>query len=500
MHSSSAILRIIMTPNPTINAIDLSGNSMIPKEELMTVLDPLIGKRINAQRGRSAMENLLAIYRDNGYSFARIQSTNFDSTDGTLYIRIDEGVIAYRVVEGTIKSRDWLIWRELTIDRGDVFTVSKAQQSISNILATNLFDQVLLEVRYINNSPYLFVKATERRSELVRMGLRFDNERYLQPMIEFRDDNFLGTSTELGASFAGGIRDQKVVAEAKANRIFNSYFAFDLNAYIASRDIYTYADDPEITSPRRFNRKQIGEYNQLKYGTAFSLGRQVERLGNVTAEYRIEYNQIDSLSGNGFSPASFTLQAIRLLSMVDTQDKYPFPGSGSLMTLQWESATSRVGGEIGYAKILLTYEWFDTYFRYHTLHPKITFGFGDETLPLTQQFSIGGENSFFGLKDDDSHGRQVFIVNLEYRANLPFKLIWDTYARVRYDFGSIWPKQSAISFRNFHHGIGFGFSLDTPIGQANLSVGRSFYIRRDILDQPLSLGPILGYFSIGYNL
>jgi NTE family protein len=70
---------------------------------------------------------------------------------------------------------------------------------------------------------------------------------------------------------------------------------------------------------------------------------------------------------------------------------------------------------------------------------------------------------------------------------------------VRYDFGSIWPKQSAISFRNFHHGIGVGFSLDTPIGPANLSIGRSFYIRRDILDQPLSLGTILGYFSIGYK-
>jgi NTE family protein len=121
-------------------------------------------------------------------------------------------------------------------------------------------------------------------------------------------------------------------------------------------------------------------------------------------------------------------------------------------------------------------------------------------LPLSQQFSLGGEDSFYGLKEDDSRGRQIFLTSLEFRALFPFKVIWDTYFKMRYDFGSIWPQREDIRIRDFHHGIGLGLSLDTPIGPATIAVGRSFYIRRDILDQPVTLGPVVTYLSLGYPL
>jgi len=67
--------------------------------------------------------------------------------------------------------------------------------------------------------------------------------------------------------------------------------------YYKARDIYVYADDPTVRSATKFGRMRVGEYNQAQYGGAFSLGRQVERLGNITAEYRLEATHIASLSG-----------------------------------------------------------------------------------------------------------------------------------------------------------------------------------------------------------
>jgi len=49
------------------------------------------------------------------------------------------------------------------------------------------------------------------------------------------------------------------------------------------------------------------------------------------------------------------------------------------------------------------------------------------------------------------------------------------------------------------HGVGVGMAFDTPIGPAEFSLGRAFFFRKEILDNPLSLGPFIAYFSIGYS-
>ena len=499
-HDSSAAIQFTNIGNPKIRTIEMSGNSLIALDDLTPIVQPLTGRPANANTARAALSNLLALYRDRGYPLARVRSVQFDTVSGALRLGIDEGVIAHMTVEGTTKSRDWVIWRELPFTVGDVFTVSNAQRAIANLMSTNLFDQVLIDVRYLDNNNEIVIKASEKKSEVLGVGLRVDNERDAQPSLQIRDENFLGAATELGVGFAGGLRNRDYVFDFKANRIFNSYYTFDLNAYYDLRDIYTYDNNPAVQSPTSWDRLRIGEYRQIKDGGVFSLGTQVERLGTVTAEYRLELNQINFITGRGYSTDRFTLQTLRLSSIIDTQDEYPFAKSGSLMNLSWETASSLAAGDIGYSKLFVSYEWFTTYFERHTLHPKITFGFADKTLPLSQQFSLGGEDSFYGLYEDDSRGRQIFVINLEYRALLPVKVFWDTYFRVRYDFGSIWPQQENISLRALHHGVGAGLAIDTPAGKASVSVGRSFFVRRDLLTQPLSLGPVITYLSFGYPL
>ena len=500
LHDSTASVKFVNIPNPEIRSIELTGDSVIAKEELLPFINQLKDKAANSDSTRAALNDILALYRDRGYSLARIQSVQLDSTQGVLRIAIDEGVIYHMMVEGTTKSRDWVIWRELPFTVGDIFTVSNAQQAIANLMATNLFDLVLIDVRYIGDKTEIVIKATEKKSELVGVGLRIDNERDVQPSVEIRDENFLGAATELGAYFGGGLRNRTYLVEFKANRIFNSYYTFDLNSFYDLKDIYTYANDPTVQSPASFNRVRVGEYRQIEDGGSFSLGSQVERLGTVTAEYRLGLNEINSLSGTGYSTDKFMLQTLKLSSTIDTQDQFPFARSGSLMNLSWETASSIGAGEIGYSKLFLSYEWFSTYLEGQTLHPKIVFGFADQTLPLSQQFYLGGEDSFYGLNEDDSRGRQIFVINVEYRAMLPVKVFWDTYFTLRYDFGSIWPEQQSISLRDLHHGVGAGIAVNTPAGKASFSVGRSFFVRRDLLSQPLSLGPVMAYFSFGYPL
>ncbi|MFA5833543.1 MAG: patatin-like phospholipase family protein [Bacteroidota bacterium] len=499
---SSADLQIYTIQNPIFRAIEISGNTLVETDELIAPLEPLLNSPFNFPKMEIAFEQLLSKYRENGYSLARIQTMAFDTLSGKLTLLINEGIIHKIYLKGKETSRDWVIWRELGFRDGNIFTVEKGRRALLSLYGTNLFEQVLMDVGYEEGLPVITIQMEEKPTDVSRLGFRIDNERNVQPSLEFRNENLLGTATEIGASFAGGLRNRKYLFDFQANRIFNTHFTLNLDAYYDLRDIYSYFTDPLKNNQTRFVRSRNGEYRQILYGVSFQLGQQVERFGIFTIEYRLESDEVKFISGTGYNPEEFTLQAFRISSTIDSRDQYPFARKGSLTNFSWETATSTlkgVVGDVGYSKIYFAYET-NTSYSIFTVHPKLIVGFGDQTLPLTQQFSLGGEDSFFGLREYDSRGRQIFLTSLEFRTRFPFQVIWDTYFRVRYDLGSIWPQREDMRIRDFHHGIGVILSLDTPAGPVNFSLGRSFYVRRDLLDQPLTLGPIVAYISLGYPI
>jgi outer membrane protein assembly factor BamA len=152
---------------------------------------------------------------------------------------------------------------------------------------------------------------------------------------------------------------------------------------------------------------------------------------------------------------------------------------------------------VGFIKIGVAYESYSTFFDRHTLRPRIAFGFADQTLPLAEQFSLGGMDSFFGVHENDARGRQMLAAGLEYRWWLPFRLLFDTYVRLRYDLGMISADPEEIKLSRFRHGVGVELSLDTPVGEVSAGLGKSFYARTDLPDSPVSTGPLLFYFTIG---
>ena len=485
--------------NPALEGVKFEGISALQDSLLEKEFTPFVDKPINHHEGQKALEAILRRYRNEGYSLARITAVKFTEGTGVATVWIDEGRIAKLEIEGNESTKDYVILREFPLAEGDLFSLKKANEGINHIMSTSLFQQALLGISYENEKPVLTIKVKERSPELARLGLRVDNERNTQVSIDLRNNNLRGTGTEIGFDFAGGSRNRQFTLEYKSNRIFNSYFTFDIKAYHRLRDIFTYADGPP-PGLNRWVRDQVGEYREIKYGGSLTLGTLVGRLGNVTAELRIEEDEIEGITGAGYNPESFELVGLRLASTIDTQNRYPFPTDGMFMRAYYESAFAKLGKEVPYTKLFFTYEYFTTHLGVHTIHPKITFGYASETMPLAEQFSIGGQESLFGLRDDDRRGRQVFLVNFEYRLALPFKVIFDTYLSLRYDLGSVWRVRQDILLRDLHHGIGAELALDTPIGPAEFGIGRSFLVQVALPNRPLSFGPYQVYFSIGYRL
>ncbi len=494
----STNIKIVISPNPVLNSVRILGSTIFPIDTLISVFRPLYGKHINVKRITFGFEQLLAKYRSSGYPLTRIADVQFDTTANEILIYLDEGVVSRTDINGTKKTRDWVIRRELPWHENDILTLSKISQGMTNLYGTSLFEQMHLSVHQEGDSGQFNVTtihARERNTELIRFGLRVDNERNIQPSVEIRNENLFGAGAEAGLLIGGGTRNLSYVGEIKATRIFNTYLTINLKGYSISRDINFYEDGP-VSNPRRFERIRTGEYEEHRKGGLVSFGAQLERLGSVTIEGRLEKINVDDIFNDKINHLEYNISSVRFGTSVDTQDKLPYPTDGIVIDFFYESALLKLVDAPGFTKMYFSYDAYNMFYKNHVIHPRLIIGVTDETLPISEQFSLGGQQNFFGFREDNARGRQLFEASLEYQYKLPFELYFDTYFKARYDFGSIWARTMEMRLKDFEHGVGVTIGLDTPIGPAEFSLGRSF----NFVDRLVSFGPITAYFSIGYPI
>jgi len=490
-------IEILGEKKPTIKSFSITGIEILERAQTDSILANLLNKPFVERKVVGAITDILKLYRSRGYSLADLTSISFDRETGNLALAFDEGRISRISLEGNNRTSETIITREFPIREGDYFLYQNIEEGLTNLRSTNLFNDVVFTVVKEGNENVVFLKVSEKVSGIVRLGFRADSENKTQFSLDIRDENLFGSGTEIGALLFGGTRNRGYVFELKANRIWNTYLTYKVNAYYQFDDAFVYGYDLS-TSENKFSRSVLGEYRQIYYGASLSVGTQVEKFGNLIFKGKYQLDQIKNKTGSTGFPYKLKIVSLKVSTTIDTQDKYPYPQSGFLFSGFYETAQTILGGDIGFTNLSFDYKNYIALSRDHTISPRVSLGFGDKTLPLSQHYSLGGQYSFFGMREDEFRGRQLFLASFEYRYNLPIDLFFDTYFMLRYDLGSIWDVQEAIRFKDLRHGIGASLSLDTPIGPADFAVGRSFLFKKNLPGNPISWGEVIFYFSIGY--
>jgi NTE family protein len=229
------------------------------------------------------------------------------------------------------------------------------------------------------------------------------------------------------------------------------------------------------------------------------LGAQFQKFGTIYGEFIYQRNQIANMFNDPVNEYLQNVASLKFGFKIDSRDKLPYPLNGFLVNSYYETAQKFIEADLAYSKFFVDYNQYFTFNSLHTFHLRGMIGFGDETLPLSQQFSFGGQMSFSGYKEHDFRGRQIFISSLGYRLKMPVQVFFDTYFGVRYDLGSIWTEQEKIKFKNLRHGLSATISFDTPIGPADFSVAKSFLFKNDPPNSIISYGETQFYFNIGFT-
>ena len=481
----------------TVQTIQYQGISLLPLDTVRTLLKKLEDQPFNGTKTVSAIKEILELYRIAGYSLAELDSVSFNKSSQHLSLFFSEGIVSEIKIKGNSYTNPTIISREFPIHEGEVFESERIQQGLTNLRSTGLFENVYVQVEKDGDKKILTLIVEEKISNTARIGFKLDNENKPQFWFDVRDANILGSATELGFLVYLSARGRSYTLEHKADRIFDTYLTYNINTYYKSNDVFVYRDAPS-TSSTYFDRENYGEYRQAFYGLSAAIGMQVKKFGNVIFRGKYEVNEVKNLRNLAVDPAQFSFLSFRVSSNIDTQDKYPYPTKGVKVSAFYETGQKVSGLSDGFSNIGFNYKSYFSLNNVHTVGMGFKMGFADKTLPLTMQYSLGGQYSFFGMREDEFRGRQILTSSFEYRVLFPIKIFFPTYFLLRYDLGSSWPAREQIRFKDLRHGVGGTLSFDTPIGPADFAVGRSFLFVKNLPGNPLSLGPVYFYFSIGY--
>lgn len=494
--SNKTFLTLVKKKNPLVKNLMLFGVSKVPTSNINEIFKEVVKKPYSTIKLSEALTTLITIYREEGLSLAKVQEIRFEEETQRLIVFVDEGIISRIEVTGNEKTNGNVITREIPVSVGDFFRIVDIEKGLRNLRSTGLFEFVEITIDEDNGQNILNIIVTEKPTGLIRFSNRIDNEYKFQIGIDIREENLFGTGSEIGLNFFTGTRSRLFSIDHKSNRVFKTYFTYKLNAFHTFKDIYTF--ETISSSDTRFSRIVDGEYRQINYGISLAVGTQVERFGNLIFEGKYQVDELKNLFNNLIKPFKTRFLSLKISSTIDTQDKFPFPERGIYFNGYYETAQSFLIGDLGYTIFAFDYKNYFSIFTDNVISTRFRWGFADKTLPLSQHFSLGGQDSFMGMRDYEYRGRQILTASISYRLKFPFKIFFPTYWLLRYDLGNVWENQEQIRFKDLKHGIGTSISFDTPIGPAEFSLGRSFIIKNTIPKNQISWGDILFYFSIGF--
>ena len=367
-------------------------------------------------------------------------------------------------------------------------TLDFGNDSTNNFISTN----------QQNNLPTytLEIELKEIGNQTLRFSGRLDNEKLLQIGLDFITKNIGATNLQNQIYAQFGEKDRKFEINFQNPHIFNSDISASLSTYYELKSINIFSIS---TTPTKFHHKIVDSTYIKKYGLKISLGSQIERKGLLTAGYRLEKQIYSFLQDDEKYIGDDYVSLLGFYFQYDSENLPYFATKGGRINALLETNLFSTNPYSQFSKMQVYFSYNINFSRF-TVIPSLAFGAGDRVLPYPEFYFIGGQENFFGMRENQGFGRQMFKTSLEQRYKLPdiFSiLLFDTYFSIRYDLGSVWEMPEEIRISTLLHGIGTSISLNTPIGPVSFSIGKAFnFVQSDNI-KTIRWGETLLYFSLG---
>ena len=463
------VLTYNVLENPELKEVKIEGNTVESTETLMGLVTVKNGELLNA---RTLQENVQAIqekYRADGYILAKITDLNI-AQDGTLTIKISEGVLEGYKVKGNKKTKEHVILREMRQKVGEPFNANQARRSMQRVYNLGFFEDVNVKMNpgVEPNAVVMEIDVKEKRTGSFGIGAGYSSSDGMVGMVSVSDTNFRGMGDTISLSYEMSGDDTDARGYTFMYRrpwLDKKETAGTLRVYNRT---YEYDDyDENGNHKESFMRKYAGGEITIsrpmsEYSTNFVT------LRNRDDKYvkHTELGNAGNRSGNtAWIKSNFgTTRSITLEHVTDTRDNIYEPTTGARASLSAEFAG--LGGDFSYQKYTAGDAHYLKAGRSQVFVLRAQYGISKGTMSEYSQFRVGGQDTIRGYREDQFRGTRMALLSAEYRFPIVSKVTGALFA----DYGGAW--SSGFMPENLHASVGVGLGLNTPIGPLRLDYGR----------------------------
>jgi outer membrane protein insertion porin family len=471
----------------TVHRIEIRGD--VPADvqgELDQIRQELIGQPYFNRKKLLLQTRILEIYGNHGYPEAAVEIKR-ESGEAPGQVVLDVSInsgqqitIAAIEIRGNQRTRRRFIRNRIRLKPGDRYDLALQKESFKDLYRTGIFSKVdfTLEKTGEPGKRLLVVTVKETLAKELFFEPGWGSYEKLRLRVGFQEKNLFGTGRIFKTQATASIKARSLAGGLSDPFFFNTDVKADLTAF------YNHREEPSFT------REDIG--------TTFSLSKNLAQNVLSTAEYSIRATDITNVDKfEEQSEGNYNFASIKGQVTYDTRNDIFFPTTGQRVFASAEEAHELLGGSINLTRLTAGVRSFfhlapNTVLGVRYATGLLLPGTGEITLPLSERFFNGGENTVRSFKESElgprdpsgdpvgGYGYNVF--NLELRQ----RLIGNFIGTVFIDLGNIAPNRSreeqgklsydsrsdvisdtlADFFKDFSAGIGFGLQYLLPVGPA----------------------------------
>lgn len=485
--------------NPVYQKTDVEGNTVLNKQRVASFFDLEQGKIANLKDINKCVQKLEEEYRSNGYILARVTDVHMEK-DGTLKVAVNEGVVEGFKVKGNVKTKDYVVTREMKLKKGEPFNAKAARRSMQRVYNLGYFEDVNIKLNPGRepNGVEVEISVVEMNTGTFGIGAGYSNADGFVGMVSIGDKNFRGIGDKINVRWEFGgednknydfsytrpwLDDKETSATLNLYDITNEYADYNIDGdEIARYDKKRRGQ--EITFSRRTHNEFISNYITIKNRDDIYKGEADGYEGDENQYYEDKFykeegGKVIYQSGKYESWMPKTAaerrkenfgvtRSITFGRVYDSRDNIYDPHEGKRIgySVEWAGG---MGGDFDFTK--WTADW-RYYFRAggeSVWALNLGAGYASGDMPLSQRFTMGGSDTLRGYEDDQFRGNSMLKATLEYR----FPIVKKVQGVLFTDNGYAWDKRHEDEFDMglLKNSYGVGLRINSPLGPVKLDYG-----------------------------
>ncbi|OEU79535.1 MAG: outer membrane protein assembly factor BamA [Desulfobacterales bacterium C00003060] len=476
-------IKIDEGPQFRVGKVDIEGDLLQPKSELMEKMQIVQGVVYSREIIRQDILAFQDMYSDAGYAYAdispRIDRDHKELVANVTYL-INKGPLVYFekiIITGNTKTRDKVIRRELNVYEQELFSGKRLKRGTRNLYRLDFFEDIKINTTKGSSDDKMILKVDvkEKLTGALSFGGGYSSMDNIFVMGSISQRNLFGRGQILNLRAHLGGRSTYYTLSFTEPWLFDTPLSAGFDVYNTSMDYDTY-DKDSVGGTIRFG------YPVLDFTRFYlSYNYDVADIKNLTHDASSAIRDME-----GENVANTLTGILRR----DSRDRVFGTTVGSDNSITIKHAGTPFGGDIGYTKYVGDSGWYFPLFwnTVGMLHGRIGFINGDSVgkVPQWERFYLGGMGSVRGYEWHDISPRDPVTGDeiggnkmLQFNVEFVFPIMPESGLQgvLFYDTGNAYDNGENLDIGQLRKSAGGGVRWNSPMGPISLEYG---YILDDL--------------------